>query len=206
MEVALAEGDHERASFLLSLISDTHGLLDSAIINVINTAAPHVVLHAGDVGDKNKKRRLSAVEIVGKLQESTLLKRVFAVAGNVDESSPELPSYQVVTVGKIRILILHICGYPPKIPHEVQQLMDSTLPQIVIFGHSHIPGVQWHNNILFVNPGSAGPRRFKLPRCMALLRLHFTGIVDLEFIPVGTSPQDTKNLPASTSWCLNSTS
>ncbi|KAI5072279.1 hypothetical protein GOP47_0012385 [Adiantum capillus-veneris] len=194
-EVALATVGDGSSPLLLGLISDTHGLLDSATLRAFRAAAPYAIIHAGDVGDKSKKQRLSAAKVLKELRESTVNKMVVAVAGNTDESASNLPSFQIVVVWGIRILIVHICGFPPKISSEMQQLVDATSPQIVIFGHSHMPGVQWHNNILFVNPGSAGPRRFKLPRCMALLYLHSSGEADVRFISVGESLQDVKGLP-----------
>ncbi|MCO5586378.1 hypothetical protein L7F22_040318 [Adiantum nelumboides] len=199
-EVALATVGDGSSPLLLGLLSDTHGLLDSATLRALRAVALHAIIHAGDVGDKSKKSRLSAPDITTKrslLWQETLIKDVQALLTGyfTYSSASKLPPYQIVVVEGMKILVLHICGFPPKITPEAQRLIDATLPQIVIFGHSHMPGVQWHNNILYVNPGSAGPRRFKLPRCMALLYLHVSGKAEVRFISIGASPQNVEGLP-----------
>ncbi|HTG29637.1 MAG TPA: metallophosphoesterase family protein [Methylomirabilota bacterium] len=137
---------------ILGLISDTHGLLrESALRAMRNT---EIIIHAGDVGDP---------KILEALQN---LAPVTAVRGNVDigEWATKLPPTAVVKVAAVRIYVLH----------DVKQLKLNSIPPdvaIVVSGHSHKPGQTTHDGILYIDPGSAGPRRFKLPITVARLDL-----------------------------------
>jgi putative phosphoesterase len=137
---------------ILGLISDTHGLLrDGALRAMQNTG--HII-HAGDVGDP---------KILEALEE---LAPVTAVRGNVDtaEWTSKLPLTAVVNVGAVQIYVLH----------DVKELKLNSIPSgvsIIVSGHSHKPGQETRGGILYVNPGSAGPRRFNLPITAARLDL-----------------------------------
>jgi uncharacterized protein len=137
---------------ILGLISDTHGLLrDSALRAMQNTGA---IIHAGDVGDA---KILEALE---------KLAPVTAVRGNVDtaEWATKLPATAVITVDAVRIYVLH----------DVKGLKLNSIPSgisIIVSGHSHKPGQSTRGGILYINPGSAGPRRFNLPATVARLDL-----------------------------------
>jgi putative phosphoesterase len=137
---------------ILGLISDTHGLLrESALRAMQNT---EMIIHAGDVGDPK------ILEALKKLAPVT------AVRGNVDtkEWATKLPPVAVVKVGVARIYILH----------DVKELKLNSIPSgvsIIVSGHSHKPGQATSNGILYINPGSAGPRRFNLPITVARLDL-----------------------------------
>ena len=137
---------------ILGLISDTHGLLRESALRAMRNAG--IIIHAGDVSDP---------EILEALQN---LAPVTAVWGNVDtgEWATKLPSTAIVKVGAVRIYVLH----------DVKQLKLNSIPSdvaIVVSGHSHKPGQTTHDGILYINPGSAGPRRFKLPITVARLDL-----------------------------------
>lgn len=137
---------------ILGLISDTHGLLrDSALRAMQNTGA---IIHAGDVGDA---KILEALE---------KLAPVTAVRGNVDtaEWATKLPATAVIKVDAVRIYVLH----------DVKELKLNSIPSgisIIVSGHSHKPGQSTRGGILYINPGSAGPRRFNLPVTVARLDL-----------------------------------
>ena len=137
---------------ILGLISDTHGLLrDGALRAMQNTG---LIIHAGDVGDP---KILEALESVAPLT---------VVRGNVDtaEWATKLPPTAEVKVGAVRIYVLH----------DVKELKLKTIPSgvsIVVSGHSHKPGQEIRGGILYINPGSAGPRRFNLPITVARLDL-----------------------------------
>ena len=137
---------------ILGLISDTHGLLrDSALRAMQNTGA---IIHAGDVGDA---KILEALE---------KLAPVTAVRGNVDtaEWATKLPATAVIKVDAVRIYVLH----------DVKELKLNSIPSgisIIVSGHSHKPGQSTRGGILYINPGSAGPRRFNLPATVARLDL-----------------------------------
>jgi uncharacterized protein len=137
---------------ILGLISDTHGLLrDGALRAMQNT---ELIIHAGDVGEP---KILEALEN---------LAPVTVVRGNVDnaEWATKLPPTAEVTVGAVRIYVLH----------DVKELKLKPIPSgvsIVVSGHSHKPGQETRGGVLYINPGSAGPRRFNLPITVARLDL-----------------------------------
>ena len=138
---------------ILGLVSDTHGLLrDNALRALQNSGR---IIHAGDVGDDP--------EI---LEALASFAPVTAVRGNVDtaEWATKLPPTTVVEIGAVRIYVLH----------DVKELKRSSIPSgtsIVVSGHSHKPGQATREGILYINPGSAGPRRFNLPITVARLDL-----------------------------------
>lgn len=116
-----------------------------------------LILHAGDVG---------APEI---LEDLKSLAPVVAVRGNVDSSAwgRALPLKEVIKAGSVTIYMLHIL--------EDLDLTPATAGfQIVISGHSHKPGQYWKAEVLYINPGSAGPRRFRSPITVARLDLGIT--------------------------------
>jgi putative phosphoesterase len=136
----------------IGLISDTHGLLRKEALEALRGA--ELILHAGDVGK---------AEILETLRK---LAPVVAVRGNVDtqEWARSLPATAVAEAGAIRIHVLH----------DVKQLdLDPVAAgfQIVVSGHSHQPGKNERNGVWYINPGSAGPRRFQLPVTIAFLNV-----------------------------------
>lgn len=181
----------EDSMVVVGLISDTHGVVPDAALLALKRAT-HTIIHAGDVGDEKHKSRLSAEQVIDRLKCGTN-KSIIAVSGNVDEGFVDLPDSSTVAIHGKKILVEHICGFPPK--KELEEKVNARAIDVVVFGHSHVPGTWWHNNVLYVNPGSAGPRRFKLPRCVAFLVIHSTGDIEVEFTPVDTLPQDTSGLP-----------
>jgi putative phosphoesterase len=137
----------------LGVISDTHGLLRPQALAALERV--DLIIHAGDVGDPAILRRLAR------------LAPVRAVRGNVDRGdwAADLPLTRVVEVGGVHLYVLH----------ELFCLdLDPAAAGFaaVIFGHSHRPHLENKNGVLFVNPGSAGPKRFTLPVTLALLTLH----------------------------------
>ena len=128
----------------VGLISDTHGLLRPEAIAFL--AGCHHIVHAGDVGDERI------------LDELAALAPITAVRGNVDTAAwaKRLPETARATVGDVTIYVLH----------DLQALdIDprSARVQVVVSGHTHKPLVTERQGVLYVNPGSAGPRRFSLP-------------------------------------------
>ena len=137
---------------LIGLISDTHGLLRPQALAALDGS--DLIIHAGDVGDS---------EILEKLE---MIAPVFAVRGNIDTEpwAKALPETEVVEAGDATIYVLH----------DVKALdLDPAAAgfHIVVSGHSHKPARAERDGVLFLNPGSAGPRRFDLPVTVALLRL-----------------------------------
>ncbi|PYU09587.1 MAG: YfcE family phosphodiesterase [Acidobacteria bacterium] len=136
----------------IGLISDTHGLLRPQALEALRGS--ELILHAGDVGKP---------EILSALQE---LAPVIAVRGNVDTSdwARTLPETAVAEAGKFLIYILHDV-------HTLDLNPAAAGFHVVVSGHSHQPGKFERDGALYINPGSAGPRRFQLPVTVARLNL-----------------------------------
>ncbi len=130
--------------YRIGVISDTHGLLRPEALPVLR-GSDHII-HAGDVG---------SAEI---LEELVRIAPLTAIRGNIDKEpwARTLPETEVVEVGGLSIYVLH----------NLEQLdlkPEAAGLAAVIYGHSHVPKVETRNGVLYFNPGSAGPRRFKLP-------------------------------------------
>lgn len=141
----------------VGVISDTHGLLRPEAVAALEGS--ELIVHAGDVGDP---------EVLGPLRA---LAPVHAVRGNVDRGPRvgELPLDRVVEAGAHRLYVLHILD-------ELDLDPAAAGFAAVIFGHSHRPHREWRNGVLYLNPGSAGPRRFRLPVTVARLQLSEVGL------------------------------
>ena len=137
---------------LVGLISDTHGLLRREAAAAL--AGVDRILHAGDVG---RPEILDALRAIAP---------VTAVRGNVDTSSwaGTLPYDTVVFIDGFNIYMLHSLREMTMDPKAAR--MD-----VVVSGHSHKPLIETVNDVLYVNPGSAGPQRFTLPISVGFLRL-----------------------------------
>jgi putative phosphoesterase len=136
----------------IGLISDTHGLLRKEAVQALRRS--ELIIHAGDVGKP---------EI---LEELRKIAPVIAVRGNVDTEpwAHALPDTAVAQAGAAVIYVLHDVNALDLNPAAAGF-------HIVVSGHSHNPGTAERDGVLYVNPGSAGPRRFQLPVTVAYLRL-----------------------------------
>lgn len=137
---------------LVGLISDTHGLLRPEAAAALAGVAH--ILHAGDVGRP---------EILASLRS---IAPVTAVRGNVDYGgwADELPSETVISIEDHNLYMLHSSADIRIDPRDAQMTA-------VISGHTHKPLIEKRDDVLYVNPGSAGPRRFSLPISIGFLRL-----------------------------------
>jgi uncharacterized protein len=128
----------------IGVISDTHGLLRPEAL--VALCGSERIIHAGDVGDP---------EILEQLSE---IAPATAVRGNIDrgEWARKLPETAVVEFGGISIYVLHNLD-------ELDLKPAAAEFAAVVYGHSHVPKLETRNGVLYFNPGSAGPRRFKLP-------------------------------------------
>jgi len=143
---------------VVGVISDTHGLLRPEALDALRGS--HLILHAGDVGTSSVLDALTAIA------------PVVAVRGNVDQDrwAETLPVTTTVEVGETTLYLLHDVGQLDLKPEAVGF-------SVVVFGHSHKPLSEMRGGVLFFNPGSAGPRRFKLPISVGRLRVRGTEIV-----------------------------
>jgi uncharacterized protein len=143
----------------IGVIADTHGLFDPALVE--HFAGVTAILHAGDIGDPDVIRQLRQIA------------PVIAVSGNIDDFEQSgFPRMRVVRRAGVTIVIRHILFERGCITDEVREWLDSIQPHICIFGHSHRPAIDQHGGTILFNPGSAGPRRFSLPRGVGLLTIH----------------------------------
>jgi hypothetical protein len=141
----------------LGLVADNHGLVDPALRPLLEGVDE--ILHAGD---------LVTTDI---LQQLRKLAPVQAVRGNNDVAAglDVLPEELLLERAGLRLLVRHIVGRPGRLDGAAQRAIRRQRPRIVVAGHSHRPLVEESEGVLFVNPGSCGPRRFKLPRCAGVL-------------------------------------
>ena len=128
----------------IGVISDTHGLLRPEAVEALRGS--DAIIHAGDVGDPDILENLSRIA------------PVTAVRGNVDTEpwARKLPETNVLEIAGVSIYVLH----------NIDQLdlkPEAAGFAAVIYGHSHVPHQETKQGVLYFNPGSAGPRRFKLP-------------------------------------------
>jgi putative phosphoesterase len=137
---------------ILGLISDTHGLLREEAVRALRGS--DLILHAGDVG---------APEILDTLKT---IAPVVAVRGNVDTDKwgQTLPMTEIIQVDSVMIYMLHIV-------QDLDVNPAAAGVHIVVSGHSHKPGRTEKDGVLYINPGSAGPRRFYQPVTVARLDL-----------------------------------
>ena len=146
----------------LGVISDTHGLLRPEAVEALRGSRR--ILHAGDIGGP---------EI---LEELAKIAPVTAVRGNVDTASwaRTLPETEVIEAGGVSIYTLHDRG-------QLDLKPEAAGFRVVVYGHSHQPKIEEKNGVLYFNPGSAGPRRFRLPVSVGRLKIK-AGKVEAELV------------------------
>lgn len=152
----------DKTSLIIGLISDTHGQVRAEAFEALRGC--DLIVHAGDVGSPHVLQTLGG------------LAQLHAVRGNVDRErwADQLPWSRVVQADGVSIYVLH----------DLNELdLDPAAAgfQAVVYGHSHRPSVTTKDGVLYVNPGSAGPRRFDLPVAVARLRAE-DGILRAEII------------------------
>jgi uncharacterized protein len=138
--------------FKIGLISDTHGLLRPEAVEALSGVQR--IIHAGDIGTAEILEKLSAIAPVD------------AVRGNNDNGpwADRIPLYQALEFAGVSLYVLH----------DVKEMdidPEAAGFRVVIAGHSHQPRIQERDGVQYVNPGSAGPRRFSLPVTIAYLEL-----------------------------------
>ena len=147
----------------LGVIADTHSLFDPAIMRHFHNVN-HIV-HAGDIGKRSVIDQLATIA------------PVTAVSGNVDEYEKSgFPQETVIELAGFKIVIRHILYESGKLTQEGRAFLDRMRPDICIFGHTHQPKNEWLGDRLLFNPGSAGPKRFRLQRGVGVIRIEHGSI------------------------------
>jgi putative phosphoesterase len=143
---------------LVGVISDTHSLLDEKVLELFSGV--HHIIHAGDIGRE---------DIIWRLDE---IAPVIAVRGNNDPDTMCFPSERMALIEGRTFYVRHIFATVEKMTQAQQRVIERHMPDAVIFGHSHKSySGAWRGTLLF-NPGSAGPKRFSLPRSIGILEIH----------------------------------
>jgi uncharacterized protein len=137
---------------LVGVVSDTHGLIRPEALQVLRDS--NLIIHCGDIGDPSVLKALRTIAPVR------------AIRGNNDHGAwaDRLPEHDFVKIGSQLIYVLHNLA-------ELELDLEASGVTAVVSGHSHKPVVERRGGVLFLNPGSAGPRRFKLPVTVATLAL-----------------------------------
>lgn len=154
-------------SLELAVVADTHSSPHPNLEKALGKLMPDAILHAGDIGDLKVLDGLAQVA------------PVHAVRGNIDVRAPDLPDVLLVDIVRsaaddtvvLRILLMHIALYGPKLRAEVARRARKAQAGLVVCGHSHIPFMGKEGKLSVFNPGSAGPRRFSLPIVFGRLSL-----------------------------------
>jgi putative phosphoesterase len=141
-----------KSGITIGLISDTHGLLRPEATRAL--AGVQRIIHAGDIGGPEVLEQLRAIAPVD------------AVRGNNDKApwAADIPNHQVLEIGGVTIHVVHDVN-------ELDVDPEAAGIQVVVAGHSHRPAVTERDGIIFVNPGSAGPRRFSLPVSIGFIQV-----------------------------------
>jgi uncharacterized protein len=147
----------------LAVVADTHSKPHPAVAERLTELAPDAILHAGDIGE------------LAVLDELKQIAPVLAVRGNIDPPSdvPERRLIELISgdVLKLRILLLHIAVYGPKLRADVARVAAKERASLVVCGHSHVPFIGRDRGVHVFNPGSIGPRRFQLPIVLGAIEL-----------------------------------
>ena len=140
----------------IGIISDTHGLFDRSITR--HFAGVEHILHAGDIGPGDVLAQLARIA------------PVTAVSGNVDGfEASGIPVEQILDLGGHRIAIYHRLYEGGRLTREGMDVLARIRPALCVYGHTHQPKAEWRDGVLLFNPGSAGPKRFRLPRAVGLI-------------------------------------
>jgi putative phosphoesterase len=139
----------------LAVVADTHSAPHPATTKLLRSLTPDAILHAGDIGD------------LAVLDELQAVAPLFAVRGNIDVRAPDLPDVLTLDVvagdASLRILLIHIAVDGPRLRGDAARLARAREASLVVCGHSHVPLIARDGELSVFNPGSAGPRRFRLP-------------------------------------------
>ncbi len=154
----------EDGTLRLAVVADTHSAPHPDAAKHLAAQRPHAILHAGDIGELGVLDRLAEIA------------PVFAVRGNIDERAPEVPDVLTLDVvagasALLRILLVHIGVEGPRLRADVARLAASEEASLVVCGHSHVPFIGRDRGVGVFNPGSVGPRRFRLPILFGMIEV-----------------------------------
>lgn len=148
--------------FRVVMISDTHSQVHPDSAKWVQAQKPDLLLHGGDVGD------------LAVLEPFKQIAPLHVVRGNIDGRCPGLCdsidlSFEREGRSILRVLLMHIAVYGPKLRVEARKLAEAYRCSLVVCGHSHVPFIGKDRGVALINPGSIGPRRFNLPIVFGVL-------------------------------------
>lgn len=145
----------------IGVISDTHGFCHPRVYQLFEGS--ELILHAGDIGDETIITDLEAIA------------PVTAVVGNIDHPplTERHPTFAEVSIESHLVLMTHQAGPPESLSEELKALVRERRPAVLVFGHTHLPLARHQGEVLYLNPGYAGRKRFGWKRSVATL--HVTG-------------------------------
>lgn len=160
----------------VGLISDTHGYIDDQILEYFSDVDE--IWHAGDIG---------TLSVAAELEKIKPLKAVF---GNIDgpDIRSKYPEHQIFNVGKVKIWMTHIGGYPPRYNSQIKKQLPVIDPNVFICGHSHILKVipdKTRPSLIHINPGAAGHQGFHRMRTIIKMELSEERITDMKVVELG---------------------
>ncbi|HEY4176440.1 MAG TPA: metallophosphoesterase family protein [Kofleriaceae bacterium] len=154
----------------IAVVADTHSEPHAAHAERLKQLAPDAILHAGDIGD------------IAVLEGLKAFAPLYAVRGNIDNKVRDVPDVMTIDLEnaagekKLRMLLVHIAVYGPKLRAEIAKLAREQKATLVVCGHSHVPFIGVDRGITLFNPGSIGPKRFQLPIVFGTIDVTPTGV------------------------------
>jgi putative phosphoesterase len=160
----------------IGLLSDTHGFLDPDLLPILKECDE--IWHAGDLG---------SLDVLKQLRSFKLPLR--AVYGNIDghDIRIDVPEVESWYTEKMKVLMIHIGGYPGHYPSRIKALLKAEQPDIFICGHSHILKVIYDKELqlLHINPGACGREGFHKTRTMIRFTIDADKVKDLAIVEMG---------------------
>jgi len=149
-------------------VADTHSQPHARTVEHLTALRPDAILHAGDIGD------------LSVLEELRAIAPLYAVRGNIDTRAHQLPDVLTLELAGggrlLRMLMVHIAVYGPKIRADVAKLARADNASLIVCGHSHVPFIGGDRGLTVFNPGSIGPRRFHLPIVFGTIDITAKGV------------------------------
>lgn len=158
------------ATTRIGVVADTHSAPHEAGLRHLAALAPDLVLHAGDIGALSVLETLEAIA------------PVHAVRGNIDVRAAELPDVLVVGLDEpsgqraLTVLLTHIAVAGPRIRPDAARWARAAGASLIVCGHSHVPFLTQERGLTLFNPGSIGPRRFRLPILFGVVEVGPRGV------------------------------
>ncbi|MFC3417298.1 metallophosphoesterase family protein [Algoriphagus hitonicola] len=159
----------------IALISDSHSYIDHKTLSFLETVDE--IWHAGDIGD---------LQVMEAMPKGKIIRAVF---GNIDDAEIQqnYPEWQIFELEKMKIVMTHIGGKPPRYAKGVKSILKSESAQLFVCGHSHICKVEfdWELNCLYMNPGAIGQQGFHQMRTLLLFELNEGKVQNLRVVELG---------------------